>query len=145
MGSFDVQLEAVELHTETRGTTAMRYMMFIEHKELGASANPPQALFDAMGEFVGEQLKAGRIVDTAGLKPTKEATKIRSNNGKLSVTDGPFTEAKEIVGGYAIVKVGSREEAIDLAKKFMELHRVHWPEFDCACELRQIEEAEFPE
>ena len=122
----------------------MRYMMFIIHKELGAEAKPPQALYDAMGEFVGEQMKSGRVLDTAGLRPTKEAKRIRSHNGKLTVTDGPFTEAKEIVGGYAVVNVQSRKEADDLATKFVELHRVHWPEFDCTCELRPIEEADAP-
>ncbi len=118
----------------------MRYMMFIEHTEHGAGVTPPQALFDAMGEFVGAEMKSGRLVDTAGLKPTKDGTRIRSHQGKLTSTDGPFTEAKEIVGGYALVDVKSREEAMELATKFMELHRVHWPEFDCTCEVRPLED-----
>ena len=118
----------------------MRYMMFIVHKELGPEVTPPQALFDAMGEFVGQEMKSGRLVDTAGLKPTSAATRIRSNSGKLTVTDGPFTEAKEIVGGYAIVEAKSRDEAMELATKFMELHRVHWPAFEGECEVRPVED-----
>jgi hypothetical protein len=86
----------------------MRYMMFIVHKELGVEAKPPQSLYDAMGEFVGAELASGRVVDTAGLRPSKEGKRIRSHNGKLTVTDGPFTEAKEIVGGYAVVIVATR-------------------------------------
>jgi hypothetical protein len=122
----------------------MRYMMFIKHKEFGPEVTPPQALYDAMGEFVGAELKAGRLIDTAGLKPTKDATQIRSHDGKLTVTDGPFTETKEIVGGYAIVEAKSRSEAMELATKFMELHRVHWPAFDCTCEMRPLEDPEGP-
>ena len=116
----------------------MRYMMFIEHRELGTAATPPQGLLDAMGEFVGAEMKSGRLVDTAGLKPTKDGTRIRSNKGKLTSTDGPFTEAKEIIGGYALVETKSREEAMELATQFMELHRVHWPEFDCESEVRPM-------
>ena len=119
----------------------MKYMMFIQHAELGSDATPPQALYDAMGEFVGAEMKSGRIVDTAGLKPTRDGKRIRSHKGKLTFTDGPFTEAKEIVGGYALVNVKSPKEADELATKFMELHRVHWPEFDCTCEVRPLEES----
>ncbi len=122
----------------------MKYMMFIVHKEHAKGVTPPQALFDAMGEFVGEEMKSGRLVDTAGLKPTSAATRIRSNNGRLTVTDGPFSEAKEVVGGYAIVETKTHEEAMTLATKFMELHRVHWPEFDCTCEVRPLEDMDAP-
>ena len=117
----------------------MRYMMFIQHKEHTGNVQPPQALYDAMGEFVGAELKRGRLVDTAGLQPTKAGTRIRSHNGKLTVTDGPFAESKEIVGGYAVVEAKTRAEAMELATKFMEIHRVHWPEFDCTCEVRPLE------
>src|ERR1051325_9930471 len=102
----------------------MKYMMFISHKDVGTREVPPQALMDAMGEFVGRQMKAGRVVSTAGLKPASEATRIRSRGGKLSVTDGPFAESKEVVGGYAIVDVPSREEAMKVATEFMELHQI---------------------
>jgi hypothetical protein len=62
------------------------------------------------------------------------------SGGKLHVTDGPFTEAKEIVGGYALVEVKSRDEALDVARQFMELHRVHWPAFEGECEVRPLED-----
>ena len=120
----------------------MRYMMFIKHTEVASGVTPPQALYDAMGEFVSAELKSGRVVDTAGLRPSREGRRIRSHDGKLTVTDGPFAESKEIVGGYAVVKVKSAEEANEVATKFMELHRVHWPEFDCTCEMRPIDEPE---
>ena len=116
-----------------------RYMMFITHSEHHSDQPIPQPLLDAMGEFVGENLKSGVLIDTAGLEPTSKATRIRSSRGKLTTTDGPFTETKEVVGGYAVIEARSREEAVELATKFMELHRIHWPEFECACEVRAIE------
>ena len=116
-----------------------RYMMFITHGEnLRVEAVPP-SLNEAMGAFVTENLKKGVLLDTAGLRPTAEGTRVRSSGGRLKVTDGPFTETKEIVGGYAIVEASSTKEAVDLATQFMELHRVHWPEFEGACEVRQID------
>ena len=97
----------------------MRYMMFIKHKEDYRMEEVPQSLFDAMGEFVGESMKNGSIVDTAGLQPTAKGKKVRLSGGKLSVIDGPFTETKEVVGGYAIVEAKSNDEALVLAKRFM--------------------------
>jgi hypothetical protein len=118
----------------------MRHLILIKHEESLRSQTIPQALMDAMGTFVTDAMKRGVMLDTAGLRPTAEASDVRIRKGKLSVIDGPFTEAKEIVGGYAMLDVKSREEALALAKEFMELHRVHWPEFEGACEVRQLED-----
>jgi hypothetical protein len=62
------------------------------------------------------------------------------SKGKLHVTDGPFTEAKEVIGGFAIIEAASREQALDVARQFMDLHRVHWPAFEGECEVRPFEE-----
>ena len=121
-----------------------RYLLFIEHGEPRREDPIPEALLEAMGEFVNEHRKSGVLVDTAGLRPTAEATRIRSSRGKLSVTDGPFAETKEVVGGYALIDVGSRAEAIELATKFMDIHVRHWPQFECACEVREIESEPAP-
>jgi hypothetical protein len=118
----------------------MKYLMMIKHSESFRAEPIPQALMDAMGEFVTESLKSGVVKDTAGLKPSSEGFRVRSSGGQLKVTDGPFTEAKEIVGGYALVEVASREEALKFAQKFMELHRVHWPTFEAVCEVRPLED-----
>jgi len=118
----------------------MKYLMLIKHSESYRNQDIPQALMDAMGEFVGGGLKSGVLKDTAGLKPTAEGFRVRSSGNRLKVTDGPFTEAKEIVGGYAMIEVSSREEAMKTARQFMELHRVHWPEFEGECEVRQLED-----
>ena len=117
----------------------MRYMMFIKHTEDYRGKEIPQGLMDAMGEFIGEYAKQGKFIDGAGLKSSHKGKKIQLRNGKLTVVDGPFTETKELVGGYAIVELESDEEALDMAMKFMELHRVHWPEFEGESELRPIE------
>jgi hypothetical protein len=116
-----------------------RYMMFITHGENLRVEDVPPSIHAAMGEFVSENLKNGKLIETAGLQPTSAGTRVRVARGKLSVTDGPFTEAKEVVGGYALIEAASRTEALDLATQFMELHRVHWPEFEGACEVRPLE------
>lgn len=89
----------------------MEFLMLIKHTESYRNEVIPQALMDAMGEFVGQGFKSGILKDTAGLKPTAEGFRVRSGGNRLKVTDGPFTEAKEVVGGYAMVEVASREEA----------------------------------
>ena len=118
----------------------MKYLMLIKHSEAYRAEPIPQALMDAMGEFVGKSFESGVLKDTAGLKPTSEGFRIRSSGNRLKVTDGPFAESKEIVGGYAMIEVASREEALKVARDFMELHRVHWPAFEGECEVRPVEE-----
>jgi hypothetical protein len=99
----------------------MKYLMLIKHAESYRSQPMPQELLDAMGEFVAEGFKSGILKDTAGLKETAEGLRVRSSGGTLRVTDGPFTEAKEIIGGYAIVNAKSKAHAIELAKRFLEV------------------------
>jgi hypothetical protein len=120
----------------------MRYLMFIKHSEDYRGKPIPPGLNEAMGEFVGENMKNGKLVDTAGLKSTHKGKKVQLRGGQLRVVDGPFTEAKEVIGGYAIVEVESEKEALDLATRFMELHRIHWPEFEGESELRPVEPGE---
>jgi len=117
----------------------MRYMMFIKHTQDYEGRQPPQALYAAMGEFIGESAKKGIFIDGAGLQPLSKGTRVRLAGGKVKVTDGPFAEAKEVVGGYAICEFETREEAVAHAKEFMELHRIHWPEFEGESEVRAIE------
>jgi hypothetical protein len=118
----------------------MKYLMMIRHTESYRSGAIPQGLMEAMGEFVAQGFKSGVLKDTAGLKSTAEGFRIRSSGGRLQVTDGPFAETKEVVGGFALVDVSSREEARELARQFMELHRVHWPAFEGECEVRPLED-----
>jgi hypothetical protein len=122
----------------------MKYFMFIKHTEDYRNRTPPAGLYEAMGQFVQESFKNGTLVDTGGLKPTKDGMRVRLSKGKLATTDGPFTETKEIVGGYAIVNAKSREHAREIGEQFMELHRVHWPEFEGECEIRPFEDMPAP-
>jgi hypothetical protein len=118
----------------------MKYLMLIKHPESYRSQEIPQALMDAMGEFVTKSLSSGVLKETAGLKPTSDGQRVRLSKGNLHVTDGPFTEAKEVIGGFAIIEAASREQALDVARQFMDLHRVHWPAFEGECEVRPFEE-----
>ena len=117
----------------------MKYLMLIRHSESNHKEPVPQALMDEMGKFVEEGLKKGVVKDTAGLQPTSQGFRIRSRKNRITVTDGPFAEGKEVIGGYALVEVASREEAMETARQFMELHRRHWPEFECECEVRPLD------
>lgn len=122
----------------------MRYMMFIRHGEDFTMADIPQSLFGAMGEFIEAATKDGSIVETAGLKPTREGKRVRLAGGNISVVDGPFTETKEVVGGYALIEAKTYDDAIAVATKFMDIHRVHWPSFEGQCEVRPLDNSEAP-
>jgi hypothetical protein len=122
----------------------MKFMMFIKHQEASRDLKIPKALNDAMGEFVTRCFANGTLKDTNGLQPTAKGKRIRSKDGKLETTDGPFTESKEVVGGYAIVEAKTYEEAMKVATEFMQLHAVHWPEFECESEIRPMDEFEPP-
>ena len=117
----------------------MKYMMFIKHTEDYRGKQIPPALIAAMDEFIGGYAKQGKFIDGAGLKSSHKGKRVQLRGGKIRVVDGPFTETKELVGGYAIIDVESDQEALDLATKFMELHRIHWPDFDGESELRPFE------
>jgi hypothetical protein len=118
----------------------MRYMMFIKHYEDYGNVQAPAGLYEAMGTFIEDATRSGHFVGGGGLLPTAHANKVRLRGGKITVIDGPFTESKEIVGGYALIDAASKEEALDLARQFMELHLKHWPTFEGECEVRPLEE-----
>lgn len=117
----------------------MRYMMFIKHSEDYRQEEVPQSLYTAMGEFVGQATKDGVMIDGAGLQPSARGHRVRLSKGKITVIDGPFTESKEIVGGYALIEARSEEHALEIAREFMEIHRVHWPQFEGESEVRPLE------
>jgi hypothetical protein len=119
----------------------MKYLTFIRSSEAYRDS-PPSALMEAMGEFAERSRRDGTLVDTGGLLPSKDGLRIRLANGKITVTDGPFAESKEVIGGWAILEVDSKAEAIRVATEFMELHRKHWPRFEGESEVRQMFESE---
>ena len=104
----------------------MRYLMLVTaHKDYEAGQPPDAGLVAAMGNLIGDAVKSGKLIDTAGLLPTSHGTRIRVANGKLSITDGPFAETKEQIGGYALFNLSSKEEALKLGRDFMQLHVDH--------------------
>jgi hypothetical protein len=117
----------------------MKYLMLIKHAESFRDEPMPPEFMDVVGTWVTDSMRSGVIKETAGLKPTSEGVRIRTRGGKLHVTDGPFTEAKEIIGGYAMIEAPSKDEAVAFAEKFMDMHRVHWPAFEGECEVRELE------
>ena len=117
----------------------MRYMLFIKHTEDYRGKPVPPALMKAMGEFVMPNIKSGKFIDAAGLMSTWRGKKVQLRGGKTRVIDGPFTESKEIIGGYTLVEAASDEEALELARTFVELHRIHAPEMEMECELRPLQ------
>lgn len=116
----------------------MKYLSFIRHSESYRATPPPAALLEAMAKFVARTKQEGALVDTGGLLPSKDGARVRLASGKISVTDGPFTESKEIIGGWAIIEASSKAKAIEVATEFMELHRQHWPEFEGESEVRPM-------
>jgi hypothetical protein len=118
----------------------MRFMMMVKaDKNYEAGIPPKPELLAAIGKLTDDMVKAGVLVQTGGLLPSSTGARIHVSRGKLSVTDGPFAETKELVGGYAIVEAASRDEAIQLGRRFMELHAaVLGPSYDGECEVRQL-------
>jgi hypothetical protein len=114
----------------------MRYLSIVKSAEKQGA--PPQALLDAIAKLTEDGLKDGSLIQTGGLGQTSAGVRIRMAGGKLTVTDGPFSEAKEVVGGYAVLEARSRREAIEAARRFMQLHQQHWPEWEGECELREL-------
>jgi hypothetical protein len=117
----------------------MRFMILVKSTE--SSSPPPQALMDAIAKLGEEGARAGVLVETGGLFPTAMGARVRLAGGKLTTTDGPFTEAKEVVGGYAVYNVKSKDEAVRWTTRFMDLHKEHWKGWQGEAEIRQIFEA----
>jgi len=96
----------------------MRFMIIVKaNKDSEAGVMPSAELIDAMGRFNEQLIDAGVLVAAEGLQASRKGAKVRFENGKFTVTDGPFAEAKELIAGFWIVDVKSRDEVIDWVKK----------------------------
>lgn len=101
----------------------MRYMMMIKSTQDSEAGNPPSPqLMAGMGKLTQEMMQSGVLLAADGLQPSSRGTRIRYSGGKRTVTDGPFAEAKELVGGFAILKVASKQEALDMAQRVLDVH-----------------------
>jgi len=118
----------------------MRFMTMIKaDQNYEAGAPPDPRLMKAIGKLTEEMMKAGVVLATEGLHPSSKGARIRASGGKLTVTDGPFSEAKELVGGFAILQVKSKGEAIEMGKRFMQLHQnALGPTWEGQLEIRQL-------
>ncbi len=110
-----------------------RFMGFVKMEE--GSGPPPQALMDAMDAYIGAQAAKGTFLDGGGLYGTEDAVNFLVRKGETSRVDGPYAEAKEVVGGFAILQYDTLEQ------EFADLHAKHWPECSMVATLRQISEA----
>ena len=125
----------------------MRFMMMVKaDKNYEAGAPPSMELMAAMGKLTEDMTKAGVLLETGGLMPSSKGARLRIAEGKVTVTDGPFSEAKELIGGYAIVQVKSKKEAIELGERFLQLHaEILGPSYEGESEIRQMfDPSEFP-
>src|SRR2546425_11894115 len=113
----------------------MRFLSIVKSAE--TQGPPPQALLDAMAKLTEDSLRDGSLIQTGGLSASSTGARLRVSGGKLTVTDGPFTEAKEVVGGYAGLEAKSRDEALEAARSFMRLHQQHWPGGEGGWEIGQ--------
>jgi hypothetical protein len=119
----------------------MRYMFFVNAPENSAESwPPPAALIEAIDKLGEEATKAGKMLSFGGLKPTSDGARMRISKGRIVTTDGPFTEAKEVIGGFSIINLASKEEALEEARKLLELHRIHWPRWEGEVEIRLMYE-----
>jgi hypothetical protein len=108
----------------------MRFLSIYKSRETGVP--PTQEEMDRMGKLIEEAMKAGYLLSTEGCLPTALGARVRQTNGNVTVTDGPFTESKEVVGGFAILKADSKEHAVQMVKDFLKVAG------DGECELRQL-------
>jgi len=111
----------------------MRFMFIVKSAHPGP---PTPELLEAMHKLSDREIKAGRLLDMGGLMPLATGAQVRITDGRIGVVDGPFVEAKEVIGGYAIFELPGKEEALASAREFMQLHKDLMPGWEGVCELR---------
>jgi hypothetical protein len=123
----------------------MKYMMIVKlagnsesRRNYDNGAPPVPELMAAIEKLRVRTTAEGTMVDTGGLFPDARGARIKIAKGKLTVTDGPFTESKEVIGGYAILEVKSKQEAIKIGKEFMQIHLDIIPSFEAEMEVREM-------
>ncbi len=117
----------------------MRFLSMVRIDEK-AGQKPSERLMKEMGKLMEEAMRDGWLVSTAGLRPTAEGKRVRWNRGKLTTTDGPFSETKEVIGGYAVLEAPSMAKALELTERFL---RVHGDEWNVECEVRALDGPDF--
>ena len=113
-----------------------RFMGFVRMEE--GIGTPPQSLFEAMDEYIGERVASGVFLDGGGLFGTEDAVNFVVRKGEITRVDGPYAEAKEVVGGWSLLQYDTVEEAVADMETFADLHAKHWPDVEVVSTLRQI-------
>jgi hypothetical protein len=114
----------------------MRFMVLVKGCEtLGP---PPQAFLDAVANAAEEAMRAGKLIETGGFFPSETGARVQLRKGALNVKDGPFTESKEVIGGWGIVEADSKEQAVEGVVALLELHKKYWPGWEGEAEVRQM-------
>src|SRR5215475_5042327 len=111
----------------------MRFLSIYKTRERNTPPTPQE--MSAMGKLIEEGMKAGWLITTEGCLPSALGARVRRDGARMSVTDGPFAESKELIGGFAILRAGSKEEAVELCRRFLQVAG------EGECELRQLYEA----
>jgi hypothetical protein len=111
----------------------MKFMFILksEHR-----MGPSPKLLEEMQKLTRREIEAGRLLENGGLKPIAEGAQVRVADGQLHVIDGPYAEAKEVIGGYAVFELKDKEEALASAVEFMQLHKDYLPGWEGTCEVR---------
>ncbi|HET7540279.1 MAG TPA: YciI family protein [Polyangiaceae bacterium] len=122
----------------------MQFLMLIKianNTDYEAGERPPAELLTAMDELMGQWSKAGAMVSAAGLKPTSQGARLRLKGGEVRISDGPFTEAKEVIGGFFVLEAKDKASALEMTRQFVELHgKILGKDFVLECEVRQFED-----
>jgi hypothetical protein len=121
----------------------MQFLMLIKianNTDYETGKPVPPELDAAMGKLMGEWSQAGAMVSAAGLRPTSQGARLRLNAGKVDVIDGPFAETKEVVGGFFILEAKDKSAAVEMTRRFVELHgQILGKDFHLECEIRQLD------
>lgn len=115
----------------------MRFLSLIRVRE-NTGQKPSEQLMADMGRLISEMTADGTLLETAGLRPTSEGKRVRLSHGRQTVSDGPFAESKEVIGGFALLNADSMEHALELTRRFLAVHGDEW---EVECELRQFDPA----
>jgi hypothetical protein len=128
-------IQAARASLLVEGVSAMRYMFIVKSSQ---RAQPTAELMEAMHKMAQREIKAGRMLDDGGLTPLATGCQVTIEKGELKVIDGPFIEAKEMIGGYAVFDLPGPDEALASAREFMRLHKDFMPGWEGTCEVRAI-------
>jgi hypothetical protein len=117
----------------------MKFLSMIRGTE-NTGKVPSEKMMKDMFALMEQMTREGVLLNTAGLMPTAAGKRMRFRNGKVSITDGPFAETKEVVGGFAILEAPSMEKAMELTKRFLAIHDA---QYDIECEVRPFAGPDF--